>query len=151
MTKNTRHGNSDGTAALGICESLLVALTDLKVISEQDARDLLSDVATAHEEAATLSLTPERIAQSRWLLDVSSPARTGCGPSQGALPTERLSSDYPPPCRGWRLRSLPREGCLEYKLCKRSYHSRGIELLRKSIDNASTQARLCARWVRALL
>ena len=47
-------------AALGICESLLLALTDLKIISEQDARDLLTDVATTHEEAATLSQTPER-------------------------------------------------------------------------------------------
>ena len=42
-------------AALGICESLLLALTDLKVISDQDARDLLTDVATTHQEAATTS------------------------------------------------------------------------------------------------
>ena len=60
MTEDPRFGDADGTAALGICESLLIALTDLGVISEQDARDLLTDVATAHEEAATLSQTPER-------------------------------------------------------------------------------------------
>ena len=42
-------------AALGICESLLLALTDLKIISDQDARDLLTDVATTHQEAATTS------------------------------------------------------------------------------------------------
>ena len=59
MTENALHSAADGTAALGICESLLIALTDLGIISEQDARDLLTDVATAHEEAAILSQTPE--------------------------------------------------------------------------------------------
>jgi len=58
MTEHAQTHGVDGTAALGICESLLVALTDLKVISEQDARDLLTDVLTAHNEAAEASLTP---------------------------------------------------------------------------------------------
>jgi hypothetical protein len=58
MTEDAQFPNADGMAALGICESLLVALTDLKVISEQDARDLLTDVLTAHNEAAEASLTP---------------------------------------------------------------------------------------------
>ena len=58
MTEHVRVNDADGTAALGICESLLIALTDLKIISEQDARDLLTDVATTHTEAATTSLTP---------------------------------------------------------------------------------------------
>ena len=44
-----------GMAALGICELLLLALTDLKILSDQDARDLLTDVATTHQEAATTS------------------------------------------------------------------------------------------------
>jgi hypothetical protein len=60
MAKNAPFSDADGTAALGICESLLVALTDLKIISEQDARDLLTDVATTHDEAAAASQTPER-------------------------------------------------------------------------------------------
>jgi hypothetical protein len=60
MTKHARFSDADGTAALGICESLLIALTDLKLISERDARDLLTDVATTHQEAATLSATPGR-------------------------------------------------------------------------------------------
>ena len=47
-------------AALGICESLLLALTDLKIIGEQDARDLLTDVATTHDEAASTSHAPEK-------------------------------------------------------------------------------------------
>ena len=59
MTENPRFNDANGAAALGICESLLAALTDLKIISEQDARGLLMDVASTHEEAATHSLTPE--------------------------------------------------------------------------------------------
>jgi hypothetical protein len=49
---------NNGTAALGICESLLLALTDLEVMSEQDVRGLLTDVATANTEAATSAKTP---------------------------------------------------------------------------------------------
>ena len=60
MAENAERNDVEGMAALGICESLLVALTDLKIISDKDARDLLSDVATAHNEAATLSQTPEK-------------------------------------------------------------------------------------------
>jgi hypothetical protein len=60
MTERARFNEADGMAALGICESLLIALTELKVISEQDARDLLTDVATAHSDAAETSQTPER-------------------------------------------------------------------------------------------
>ena len=45
---------------LEFCESLLLALTDLNVISEGDARDLLIDVATSHSEAASVSQTPEQ-------------------------------------------------------------------------------------------
>ena len=59
MTENPCFNDADGAAALRICKSLLAALTDLKIISEQDARDLLTDVVTAHDEAATLSQTPE--------------------------------------------------------------------------------------------
>ena len=53
------HSQADGMAALGICESLLLALTDLKIISEKEARGLLNDVATTHTEAAASSGTPE--------------------------------------------------------------------------------------------
>jgi len=49
---------SDGVAALGICESLLLALIDLQVISEDVANELLADVATTHVEAAGLSENP---------------------------------------------------------------------------------------------
>ncbi len=68
MTKNTAPqagpGNAEGLTALGICESLLLSLIDLKVVSEQDVRDLLTDVATTHNEAIIQSLTPKSI--RRW-------------------------------------------------------------------------------------
>ena len=60
MTEHSRIDDADGTAALGICESLLLALTDLKLISERDARDLLTDVAISHQEAVATSNTPNR-------------------------------------------------------------------------------------------
>jgi hypothetical protein len=60
MTEHARLHDADGTAALGICESLLLALTELKVISELDARDLLTDVVTTHSEAAATGVTPEK-------------------------------------------------------------------------------------------
>lgn len=60
MTDNERLANADGTAALGICESLLLAMTELKLISERDARDVLTDVVNSHTEAADASKTPDR-------------------------------------------------------------------------------------------
>ena len=47
MAEHARFHDAEGMAALGICESLLLALTDLKIISEQDARDLLADVGAS--------------------------------------------------------------------------------------------------------
>jgi hypothetical protein len=49
-----------GMAALGICESLILAMTDLKIMSEESARSILSDVATTHQDAADASPSPER-------------------------------------------------------------------------------------------
>ena len=60
MSQHPRSNDADGFAALGICESLLLALTDLKIISEEEARDLLTDVATSHTEAALTSRSPEK-------------------------------------------------------------------------------------------
>jgi hypothetical protein len=60
MTDDLTLSCNNGAAALGICESLLLALTDLKVISDEDVRSLLTDVATANSEAATTSQTPEQ-------------------------------------------------------------------------------------------
>jgi hypothetical protein len=60
MTEQPRIADAEGLAALGICESLLLALTDLAVISEQGVRGVLTDVATTHSEAAAKSQTPQR-------------------------------------------------------------------------------------------
>jgi hypothetical protein len=46
--------------ALGICESLLIALSELKIISEQETRDLLIDVVATHNEAALYARAPDR-------------------------------------------------------------------------------------------
>ena len=59
MTQHIRPVGAEGLAALGICESLVLALTDLKIISDQDGRDLLGDVATTHANAAAASSAPE--------------------------------------------------------------------------------------------
>ena len=59
MVEHARFDDAEGMAALGICESLLLALIDLKIISERDACDLLTDVATTHNEVAAASQTPE--------------------------------------------------------------------------------------------
>ena len=60
MPKHTVSNDADGMAALGICESLLIALTELKIITERDARDLLTDVATSHTNAALAAQAPEK-------------------------------------------------------------------------------------------
>ena len=58
MTSSKALADPKGTAALGICESLLLALIDLKVMSAKDVTDLLSDVAETHIQAAKLTDTP---------------------------------------------------------------------------------------------
>jgi hypothetical protein len=60
MTEHPRFNDADGSAALGICESLILALTDRKLITEKDARDLLTDIVTSHSEAAEASQTPDK-------------------------------------------------------------------------------------------
>jgi hypothetical protein len=45
-------------AALAICESLLLALCDLKVVAAKDAADLLKDAAAAYRRAEG---TPEYV------------------------------------------------------------------------------------------
>jgi hypothetical protein len=60
MAKQARFNEADGMAAVGICESLLIALTEFKIISEKNTRGLLTDVATKHNEAALAAQAPER-------------------------------------------------------------------------------------------
>jgi hypothetical protein len=49
---DTTHKSAAGHAALSICESLLISIRELQVMSEQDVRDLLEDAATTHHEAS---------------------------------------------------------------------------------------------------
>lgn len=37
---------------MSICESLLISIRELKVMSEEDIRDLLEDAATTHHQAS---------------------------------------------------------------------------------------------------
>lgn len=60
MPDQSRLSDAAGMAALGICESLLLALTDRKIINDKDARDLLEDVASTHREAAAAAQSPDR-------------------------------------------------------------------------------------------
>lgn len=46
-----------GLAALSICESLLLALSDLKIMRDKDASGVLEDAAAAHRGAG--ASTPE--------------------------------------------------------------------------------------------
>lgn len=48
-----------GSAALSICESLLLSLTDLAVIGQQEAVSILKDAAAAHRGAITGSEHPQ--------------------------------------------------------------------------------------------
>ena len=43
---------ASGVAALSICESLLLALSDLKIMGKIDGDGVLTDAATAHQGAA---------------------------------------------------------------------------------------------------
>jgi hypothetical protein len=58
MAEHVRFADADGTAALGICESLLVALTEAKILSEKETRDLLTDVVSTHQDAVEAAECP---------------------------------------------------------------------------------------------
>lgn len=45
-----------GCAALAICESLLLALTEAKVLDGHDVRGVLEDAATAHRDSESAAL-----------------------------------------------------------------------------------------------
>jgi hypothetical protein len=45
-------GAAAGLAALSICESLLLALRDLKIMGEKDTAGVLEDAAAAHRNAS---------------------------------------------------------------------------------------------------
>ncbi len=50
--KSLLNESIEGHAALSICESMLLALHDLKIMSQTDAQNVLKDAATAHHNEA---------------------------------------------------------------------------------------------------
>ncbi len=60
--KNSKTSKCDasGMAALSICESLILAMGDLKIMGEEDAVGVISDAANAHRNADG---SPQEIAQ----------------------------------------------------------------------------------------
>ena len=50
---------ASGMAALSICESLLLALGDLKIMDEQQAIGVIKDAATAHQAASEETASAE--------------------------------------------------------------------------------------------
>lgn len=58
-----------GHAALSMCESLLIAMIDLEVMSEKDIRGLLEDAAAAHHEASSNSANSDLHQEVAALID----------------------------------------------------------------------------------
>jgi hypothetical protein len=56
-----------GLAALSICESLLLALIDLKVLNDEDVYGILEDVAAAHRNATG---TPQELEAHRAVVTI---------------------------------------------------------------------------------
>ena len=50
-TPTDLHSTASGLAALSICESLLLAMGDLKIMGSQDAIGVITDAAAAHRGA----------------------------------------------------------------------------------------------------
>ena len=56
MTKSTdTKGDAAGIAALAICEALLLTLTDLKLMSPKQVRDVLDDASVVPRDAKVMA------------------------------------------------------------------------------------------------
>ena len=73
---------ADGLAALSLCESLLLALGELKIMSAKDIDDLLADVAETHRKAADLATGPDATLHRKV---VNHAERIRAGGNSGAL------------------------------------------------------------------
>ena len=59
MTKSTdTKGDAAGIAALAICEALLLTLTDLKLMSPKQVRDVLDDASVVPRDAKVMAPEP---------------------------------------------------------------------------------------------
>jgi hypothetical protein len=57
--RNDTNSTTAGAAALSICESLLIALNDLKIIDDKETRAVLQDAAESHRNAIPGSSNPD--------------------------------------------------------------------------------------------
>ncbi len=65
------HGpGAAGLAALSICESLLLSLTENKVIDAAEARVILEDAATAHRGAVPLETDGKPHAEAAAIIEL---------------------------------------------------------------------------------
>jgi hypothetical protein len=63
-----------GAAALSICESLLLALSEGKILSDHEVQGLLEDAATAHRNAQG---TPQELEAQRAIAAIIERLRAG--------------------------------------------------------------------------
>ena len=59
IDRNDADRTTAGAAALSICESLLIALNDLKIIDDKETRAVLQDAAESHRSAVAGSSNPD--------------------------------------------------------------------------------------------
>lgn len=59
-----------GMAALSICESLLLAMGDLKIMNEQHAIGVINDAATAHQAASLAAGSAEEASQHLEVVEI---------------------------------------------------------------------------------
>ena len=67
--RNGMEKTTAGTAALAICESLLISLNDLKIIDDKQTRRLLDDAAATHRHAISVSPNPDEHRDIATLID----------------------------------------------------------------------------------
>jgi hypothetical protein len=71
-----------GLAALAICESLLLALTESKVLAVGEARSILEDAAAANRNAIPLTPDNERHEAAATVIELILPVATRSGSSE---------------------------------------------------------------------
>lgn len=78
-------GIADGVAALSVCESLLLAMGDLKIMGEKEAVGIITDAANAHRGAGSTSQDrPSTLRSSQsWIGSLPVAIRSGA-PEPGA-------------------------------------------------------------------
>ena len=67
--KTPSNDSIEGHAALSICESMLLALHELKIMSQTDARNVLKGASAAHHEASGHLDEPEMHKKIAILID----------------------------------------------------------------------------------